>query len=139
MPALSPEQPLERCLINSDWQDSHEASIIIVRRAPGGFTAVGLLVDTWGSGLKDAFIHKGLNRFLLDQFLAHAASCSELVDCPLPLAQELAYGGLEWARQHGFRIPAEAIRCLKILSAPQGAPDTARFGTEDGSPLIIGL
>ena len=114
------------------------ANIIIVRKTTGGFTAVGFLVDTWGMGLKDAFMHKGLSRIALDQLLAHAAGADELVDCPLPLAQELVYGGLAWARQHGFRSPAEAIRCLKILPAPPGEPDISSFGTKDGSPLIIG-
>lgn len=114
------------------------ANIIIVRKTTGGFTAVGFLVDTWGMGLKDAFMHKGLSRIALNQLLAHAAGADELVDCPLPLAQELVYGGLAWARQHGFRSPAEAIRYMKILPAPPGEPDISRFGSEAGSPLIIG-
>jgi hypothetical protein len=113
-------------------------SIIIVRKTSSGFTAVGFLVDTWGLGLKDAFVHKGLDRILLDQLLAHAAGDDALADCPLPLAQELVYGGFEWARQHGFRTPAEAIHCLKILPAPPGEPDISRFGTEDGGPMIVG-
>jgi len=124
--------------IDSGWQDAHLAHIIIVRKIPGGFTVVGFLVDTWGLGLKDAFLRKGLSRMELGQLLAHATSGDEFVDCPLPLAQELVYGGLAWARRHGFRPPAEAIRSLKILPAPPGEPDIARFGTEDGRPLIIG-
>ena len=113
------------------------ANIIIVRKTTGGFTALGFLVDTWGMGLKDAFMHKGLSRIALNQLLAHAAGADELVDCPLPLAQELVYGGLAWARQHGFRSPAEAIRYMKILPAPPGEHDISRFGSEAGSPLII--
>jgi len=135
---MSPEHPLECCVINSDWRNAHMANIIIVRKTTGGFTAIGFLVDTWGVGLKDAFIKKNLSRIEVDQLLAHAAGANELIDCPLPLAQELVYGGLAWARQHGFKSPVKAIRCLKILPAPPGEPDTSSFGTENGSPLIIG-
>jgi len=136
--ALSPENPLERCVINSGWRESHMASIIIVRKAPNGFTAVGFLVDTMGLGLKDAFAHKGLNRILLEQLLEHAAGGDGLVDCPLSLAQQLVHGGLAWARKYGFRAPTEAIRCLKIIPAPSGEFDISLFGTEGGSPLIVG-
>ena len=135
---LSPEQPLECCVINNDWRDAHMANIIIARKAAGRFTVVGFLVDIWGLGLKDALLHKGLSRMELDKFVLIADRDSELVDCPLSLAQQLVYGGLAWARQHGFRIPAEAIRCLKILPAPSEDPDLSCFGTEDGSPMIIG-
>ncbi len=136
--ALSPEYPLECCVINSNWRDAHMANVIIIRKTTSGFSAVGFLVDTWGIGLKDAFVHKGMSRLELDYLLAHAVGAEEeVVDCSLALAQELVYGGLAWARQHGFRTPAEAIRCLKILPAPLGEPDISRFGTEDGSPLIV--
>lgn len=136
--ALSPAHPLERCVINSDWRDVHLANIIIVRKVGGGYTAAGFLVDTWGLGLKDAYLHKGLSRVALDHLLVRAAGAGELVACPLPLAQELVYGGLAWARQHGFRPPAEAIRYLKILPPPPGEPDISCFGSGDGEPVIIG-
>jgi len=135
--ALSQEHPLECCVINSNWRDAHMANVIIARKTTDGFTVVGFLVDTWGFGLKDVFVHKGLSRIALDKLLAYAVGADEAVDCPLALAQELVYGGLVWARQHGFRTPAEAIRCLKILPAPLGEQDTSRFGTEDGRPLLV--
>jgi hypothetical protein len=115
------------------------ANVIIVRKTTGGgYTAVGFLVDIWGFGLKDVFVHKGLTRIGLDKLLAHAVdNDDEAVDCPLALAQELVYGGLAWARQHGFRTPAEVIRCLKILPAPLGEPDISSFGAENGRPLLI--
>ncbi len=43
------------------------------------FTVVGFLVDTWGIGLKDAFVHNGLSRIELDLLLVHAAGDDELV------------------------------------------------------------
>jgi len=135
---MAPEHPLECCVINRHWRDAHMAYIVVVRKATGGFTAAVFLVDTWGAGLKDGFGHKGLDQISLDQLLAQAAGADELIDCPLPLAQELVYGGLAWARQHGFRTPAEAIRCLKILPAPPSDPDFSSFGSKDGKPVILG-
>jgi len=135
--ALSQEHPLECCAINSNWKDAHMANVIIVRKTTGGFTAVGFLVDTWGVGLKDVFMHKGLSRMGLDKLLTHSVDEDKAIDCPLALAQELVYGGLAWARQHGFRIPGEVIRYLKILPAPLGEPDISRFGAEGGRPLLI--
>jgi hypothetical protein len=114
------------------------AYVVVVRKTAGGFTAAVFLVDTWGVGLKDGFGHKGLDQISLDQFMAHAAGADELIDCPLPLAQDLVYGGLAWARQHGFRTPAEALRCLKILPAPPGEPDFSLFGGRDGRPVVLG-
>lgn len=115
------------------------ANIVIVRKAGRSFTVVGFLIDTWGFGLKDAFVHKDLSRIELDNLLARVVDPDEdeVVDCPVALAQELVYGGLAWARKHGFRTPAEVIRCLKILPAPLGEPNISRFGAEDGNPLLI--
>lgn len=134
--ALSSEYPLECCVINSNWQDAKMANVIIVRKTGATYTLVGFLVDICGVGLKDSFVHKGISRLELKYLLEHASS-DGVDDCPLPLAQELVYGGLAWARQHGFRTPAEATRYLKILPAPLDEPDTSRFGTDDGSPLIV--
>lgn len=134
---LSPEHPLERCVVNPDWKNAHMASIVIARETGSGLTAVGFLVDLWGFGLKDAFIHTGMSRASLDRLLAKVADDGEWVECPLPLAQELVYGGLTWARKHGFRTLSEVVRCLEILPAPEGDPDISRFGTEGGSPLLV--
>ncbi len=136
--ALSPEHPLECCVINRHWRDAHMAYIVVVRKTTGSFTAAVFLVDTWGVGLKDGFGHKRLDRISLDQLLEHAAGADELIDCPLPLAQELVYGGLAWGRLHGFKTPAEAIRWLKILPVPQGEPDFSLFGGKDRKPVILG-
>ena len=135
--ALSPEHPLECCVINSNWRDAHMANVIIARKTPNGLTVVGFLVDTWGLGLKDVFVHKGISPMTLDQLLVYAAGEHEMVFCSLMLAQELLYGGLVWARQNGFRTPAEVIRSLKILPAPLDELSMSHFGTEDGKPLII--
>ncbi len=131
------EQPLERCAINRHWRDAHMASIVIVRKTTGGFTAVWFQVDTWGLGLKDAFMRNGLSSIALDQLLTFTAGADELIDCPLPLAQELVYGGLAWARQRGFRIPAAAMRCLEILPEPAVEPDLSRFGIKDETPVSL--
>ncbi len=136
--AMGPEHQLECCAINRNWHDAHMAYIVVVRKVAGGFTAAVFLIDTWGVGLKDGFAHKGLDRIALDQLLAHAAGADELIDCPLTLAQELVYGGLAWARLHGFRTPAEAIRCLKILPAPPGEPDFSYFGGKNRKPSLLG-
>lgn len=72
------------------------ANVIIARRTSHGLTVVGFLVDTWGLGLKDVFVHKGMSPMKFDLLLAHAAEDDEMVHCSLMLAQELVYGGLVW-------------------------------------------
>ena len=99
---------------------------------------MGFLVDLWGFGLKDTFIHTGLSPVSLDRLLAKTADESDWIECPVALAQELVYGGIAWERKHDFRTPLEAARCLEILPAPPGDPDISRFGTKDGSPMLVG-
>lgn len=113
------------------------ANVIIARKTPNGLTVVGFLIDTWGLGLKDVFVHKGISQMKLDQLLAFAAGDDEMVYCSTLLAQELVYGGLAWARKNGFPTPSEVIRSLKILPAPLDEPGFSHFGTEDGKPLMI--
>ena len=111
---------------------------MIVRPVGSGFTVAGFLVDLWGVGLKDVFLHNRVSLGSLDRVMTQFAKDITWVECSLPLAQELVYGGLAWARKHGFKIPPDAMRCLEILPPPAKEPSLSRFGQKDARPVIIG-
>ena len=137
-PLLSPDYPVETCVVNADWQDVHMANVLLVRRTPSGLSCVGFLVDLQGVGLKDVAVHVRLDGRGLDRLRDIGFKESRWEECPLALARELVYGGVEWARRNGFRTPAEPLRYLAFLGEPAAPPDLSRFGGEDGRPLLVG-
>jgi len=134
----SAEHYQEECFINENWQEYHLADIVIIRPVGSGFMVAGFLIDLWGVGLENAFLYNRVSLGTLDRIMAQIQKAATWVECSLPLAQELVYGGLAWARKHGFSIPHDAMRCLEILPPPAKEPSLSRFGEKDGRSVIIG-
>ena len=124
-------------MINVGWAQQGMANVSLARRTPRGISHVAFLVDLYGVGLKDVAVHTGLSRQGLDRLHSVGFGESGHEECTLPMAQDLVYGGVAWARRHGFRTPPEALRHLPYLPAPEAPPDLSRFGGEDGKPLLI--
>ena len=134
---LSAHFPLVRSLVNAEWARDGMALLLMARLTPLGLTCVVFLVDLCGVGLRDAAVHarlspRGMDRLTQDLFAGHAAQ-----ECSVALAQDLVYGGVDWARRHGFSTPPEALGALPFLPPPASPPDLGRFGL-DGRPLLIG-
>ena len=80
---------------------------------PGGGTAlVGFLVDLWCAGLKDAWgdLHVTRADFEEHSERARARMGVELAELDTATARKLIAGGIRFARQNGFRLPAHYER-----------------------------
>jgi hypothetical protein len=128
--------PLSGCLINANWQQCGLAHILVTRATATQVHAVGFLVDVLGVGLKDVAVSSALTRSRFEQVANFAYAESGRAECSLQLAQELVYGGVEWARRHGLRTPRECLRALSFLPPPAAPPDLSRFGRH-GRPVLI--
>jgi hypothetical protein len=135
---LRPDFPLVSCLINANWEEAAMADILVARRTPLGISAVFFLVDLTGLGLKDAAPRLRLTPSDLSELLQLGSRHWDWEECSLELAQELVYGGIAWARQHGIRTPPAALAPLPILPPPATPPDLRHFGGPGGRPILVG-
>lgn len=131
---------IEACYINEDWEESRIASILALRKVPGGYALGAFLVDLTCLGLKDAWgrIDIGLAEFrdTLDRSRERVA----MVRIPPETAWKLVAGGVRWAKDHEFRLPPRYERWVSVLGrvADCASADVDEFGTEDGKMVYVG-
>ena len=121
---------LHACVANDGWREEGKATILMARSiGPSRVTMAAFLVDLWAMGLKDAWGRTDISYSEFDE--AVAGLDEQLGTCTLNLgtAKHLVYGGIELARELGFRLPRRHERWTAILgSLPEGeSPDMSMF------------
>lgn len=132
--AGSDAHPLYACTVNRDWHEDGIASIFMARRVgTGHVTMASFLVDRLAMGLKDAW---GRTDIPTSEFDEQISRCSEQLETgPLNLgtAKHLVYGGINLARELGFRLPRRYERWTAILGPlPEDEPPDMSLFLDDG-------
>jgi hypothetical protein len=112
-------------------------SLLVVRERGSAVTACGYLVDTWCLGVKDAVPPKSTDRRKLPAFIDYYFRVYERppVQVPLTLAQQIVFGGIEYARGLGFEPHSDFTPAAGHLGEWDGTCDIT-FG-RDGKPMYI--
>ncbi|MCL6596066.1 MAG: hypothetical protein K6V73_07625 [Firmicutes bacterium] len=108
--------------IQTGWEDCGMANIVAIWRPGSTGLVAGYLFGLLGLGVKDGYL--GVLESRADRARLERV---EWETCPLETAQELVFGGLEWAVRHGFRVPRGRPRRAQGPAAPD----------EEAGPLPI--
>ncbi|MBI3272579.1 MAG: SEC-C domain-containing protein [Planctomycetes bacterium] len=125
--------------LNRDWRRSGLAVLLTLRRAEALLYGHAYLIDVFGLGLKDCYPLLPLSEAELHaNLLPNYATSSKLEPCPEDTARKLAWGGLHWGRQNGFRPPKCWERCLAALGEEPDGPrvDVSLFGFDHGVHIM---
>jgi len=132
--------PIHECLIGSDWHERGLAHIVLSRVQPDGNLVVGsYLVDVFCLGLKDTFARANLPKSTYKTELRDRLTDEgQLETCPMEVAHTIIYGGIEYARQFGFRPHHD----FKLSHCVLGQRDPSLMGADvefgkDGRPFYI--
>lgn len=134
------EGPIE-CDVNSNWRESGQASIMVLRPMPGGGNLCAIyLVDLWCCGLKEAFGRLNITRGEFEKRLKGPPSENfEMIPFDLATARRLVAGGMSLAVQNGFRLPHKADRWASIIGVSSYAnADLSDFEKPNGKYRYIG-
>ena len=122
-PKISPENyiktrarnlPLDKCYINSDWEEHGMAAILISRKHINeNFTYSVFLVDTYCLGVKDTFFDFNVLE-LYDQMFENLKSVYELEEIDYVLAHNIIYGAIAYAEDLGFK-PTKSFEITQYL------------------------
>ncbi len=131
--------PLYACTVNLDWREKGIASIFMARRVgTGRVTMASFLVDRLAMGLKDAWGRTDIPTSEFDKQISRFST--QLATGPLNLgtAKHLVYGGIDLARELGFRLPRRYERWTAILGPlPEDElPDMSLF-LDDGKIFLV--
>lgn len=131
--------PIYECLINQGWRHAGLANILISRRQPDGKIAFGAyLVDIFCLGLKNTFCNAGLTLEQYRDLCKKVFRGDPFMECPLPLAHKIIYGGIDYAASLGFTLNRD-FKWSRYILEERGKfaelPEV-EFG-KDGKPLFI--
>lgn len=132
--------------LNAGWESAGMASMQVLLQEDkyrDYYRLVAFLVDLHGVGLKDAFVRDNVSRRVFDRIDRKRSMMTDapaMVSATEELARRLVWGGVAWARRHGFHTPANAIQIAEAVfgSPPDMEGDNLpEFGYE-GEPLLVG-
>lgn len=131
---------IEACYINADWREQGMASVLVLRRVPGGHALGGFLVDMLCVGLKDAWGRIDIGMAEFRETLSDAQDRMEMVRLSPEEAWGLIAGSVRFARKNGFRLPPRYERWTGLLGplADCENADISDFGDENGGLVYIG-
>jgi len=67
--------PIEKCLVNVDWEESDMANVFVIRKHSNGNSTIGLyLIDLLCLGVKNAAYFFNLSPFEVEELLERATS-----------------------------------------------------------------
>ena len=132
--------PVHECMISRGWEELGLVTILIARRQTNGRIAFGVfLVDVYCLGLKNTFCNGDFTVLEYgSQVRDKLVREYDLLACPLDLAHGLIYGGIEYAKQFGFK-PNRDFKMSQYLLDPRESVtlrDDLSFG-KDGRPFYI--
>lgn len=137
--SITAKYPIEACYINADWDSTHLAQTVIVRRASSGnFTVGAYLVDTMCLGVKDVMMHHDLSPSKYRDFMEHYYSFG-YTECGVDFVHQLIYQAIDYANQLGLMPHKDFKRSQKFLIPRDKITEDHQFsfGQENGKPLFI--
>jgi len=129
--SLDFKHPLVDCLINEDWEEKKVATISIIRDAPVGRLVVSFQIDLETRGFIRGWGNFGLSIDEVKEMRKeYEKNKGKLIDCDLSLVKSIVYGGMDWAREWGYKIPKDSDMWLKALEPLEAGEnnDNSLFG-----------
>lgn len=116
------------CYINRNWREQGMASIYVLKELrSGGFAMGAFLVDFLCCGLKDCWGQMEIQRKeFLDKLLHQPGATYDRAD--VETSRRLVAGGIRFARQNRFLLPAGYKLWLPILGVSANEPDSDLTG-----------
>jgi hypothetical protein len=132
--------PIHDCFINPSWRTEGLAKILLSRQQPDGRITFGVyLVDLYCLGVKNTFCNAGFALRRYEEDTKPGVFGSEpYAPCPVPLAHEIIYGGIDYAASlgfgphHDFELSEHILEPREALRQKTGV----EFG-HDGMPLYV--
>ena len=133
---------LDKCWINTDWQDHKSLNqLVVTRRNGAGHIAAALfMIDLGCLGIKNADTRGFADEFQFqNELLEHVEETQDLQFCSIDFAAKMVYNAMAYARGLGFEPHKDARKAIRFLAdaQPENCPDLIPLGGEDGKPLYI--
>lgn len=107
--------PFDKCYMNSHWQDSGMALVMVTRRRPSGKIVMGFFeVDTYCFGVKDAMYRVDMDDYDIKELLGRFTGDRELKEVTYPEAHNMIYGSIEFATEGDLK-PAPEFKYAKYV------------------------
>ena len=108
--------PIHECLINTEWDESGMAQIIIARKHVNENVTLGLfLVDLYCLGVKDTFYQFNISTIEYEELKSRYLEGLETEECDYTLAHNIIYGAVAFAEDFGFQPHKDFNRTTQYI------------------------
>lgn len=108
--------PIDRCLVNADWETTQFAHVIVIRRhTNGNFTYAGYLVDLLCLGVKDTYYEFNDTEESLKQRFDAYNEHMEMIEIEYSLAHNIVFAGYELATEYHIPQYADFVNVTRYL------------------------
>ncbi|GAB1453949.1 hypothetical protein MASR2M47_40050 [Draconibacterium sp.] len=132
--------PIHECWINSDWEESGVANIVIARmHTNGNITFCLYLVDLYCLGVKDSFFQFNIIHAEYKNFLEKLEDKMDMELTEYVLVHNIILSGVEYAEEFGFK-PYKDFTSVTQFMLEEDTDDIELIEIEcgkDGKPLYI--
>ena len=132
--------PIHECRINSDWEESGVASIIIAREHTNeNITYCLYLVDLYCLGVKDSFFQFNISETEYKKFLEKLEKEMDMETTDYVLVHNIILSGIEFAEEFGFS-PHKDFTSVTQYMLEEDTDDIELIEIEcgkDGKPLYV--
>ncbi len=128
------DQPMA-CYVNRDFDEEGMASLLVLRRAPGGGHALAaFLIDRWCIGLKDAWGRLDVAVEAFNRMLGRAREHTAMERIEPEAARRMVAAAIRFSHANGFRLPARYERWVALLGGVGDwrTADTSDLGVDGG-------
>ncbi|MEO6723362.1 MAG: hypothetical protein ABIN67_23550 [Ferruginibacter sp.] len=108
--------PIDRCLVNKNWQDGGMAEVFISRKHVNGNRTFCLyIVDLYCLGIKDTTFRFNQDEADFDNFLEAMSENIMMEETSYTLAHNIVFAGLEFAEEFGFKPHKDFIQTTQYF------------------------
>ncbi len=132
--------PIHECWINTDWEESGVANIVIARmHTSGSITFCLYLVDLYCLGVKDSFFKFNVTYSEYKNFLEKIEESMDMETADYVLVHNIILSGIEYAEELGFK-PHKDFTSVTQYMLEEDTDDIELIEIEcgkDGKPLYV--
>lgn len=108
--------PVNRCIVNQDWQTAGMAAVIVIRKHNNGnLTWASYLVDLLCLGIKNTNYEFNMLPIDFADFLESNPHDTKLIDIDYVLAHNIIYAGHDFAMEYGINPHPDFTNITRFL------------------------
>lgn len=127
---------IKACYLNTDWQETGKATILIVKHIPKNFIIGSFQIDLHCLGIKQTSWGYGVTQKKLDEIYTRLSTGKTMAEAPYSLCSQIIREANQYAISIGLSTPANFTTSRYLIEDVSENPVAITFG-KNGKPHYV--